>query len=142
MNERLQKALKDRLSSILNFVSDQKKPYKYKDLVSKEDVEIKSLDELQCEFMLMMQDPDLVSKNKNSLRDELNVFIKECNKKWEYFSGDHLHPVPNSMSFNKDTFNPTLAYYAMKKNKALWTKKCGEVRVHYLKHLLSELKNE
>lgn len=142
MNERLKKALKQRLSSILNFVSDQKNPYKYKDLVSKEEVEIKTLDELQCEFMLMMQDPDLVSKNKNSLRDELNDFIKECNKNWEYFSGDHLHPVPNSMSFNKETFNPTLAYYAMKKNKTLWMKKCGEVRVHYLKHLLSELKNE
>lgn len=141
MNERLKKSLVNRLSLVLKFVENQKQPYKYKDLVSKVEVEVKELSDLPCEFSLLMQDPELVSKQKNSLRDELNVFFREFNKTWEYFTGDHLHPVPNSVTFNKETYNPTLGYYAMKNNKVLWLKKCGEVRVNYLKHLLSELKN-
>ena len=141
MNDRLKKALANRLSAVLKFVENQKQPYKYKDLVSKVEVELKTLDEVPCEFSLMMQDPDLVSKQKNSLRDELNVFFRKCNNSWESFTGDHLHPVPNSSSFNKETYNPTLGYYAMKNKKVLWLKKCGEVRVNYLKHVLNELKN-
>lgn len=141
MNERLQKALSKRLTAMLNFVANQKTPYKYKDLSTKTEVEIKTLDELPCEFMLMMQDADLVNRQKNSLRSELVDFLRDCDKKWEYFSGDHLHPVPNKTDFDKSTYNPTLAYYALKRNKVLWTKKSGEVRILYLKHLMSELKN-
>lgn len=141
MNERLQKALTKRLTAILNFVKDQKQPYKYKDLTTKTEVELKTLEELPCEFMLFMQDADLVSKQKNSLRPELDAFLTECNKSWQHFTGDHLHPVPNSEGFNKETYNPTLAYYAMKNAKVLWTKKSGAVRVEYIKHLMSELKN-
>lgn len=141
MNERLQKAVKKRITAMLKFVEDQKTPYKYKDLSTKEEVELKTLEDFPCEFMLMMQDPDLVSKQKNSLRPELNAFLTQCNKSWEFFTGDHLHPVPNTMTFNKEKYNPTLGYYGMKNNKALWTKKCGEVRVNYLKHVLSNLEN-
>lgn len=141
MNDRLKKALVSRLSAVLKFVEKQDTPYKYKDLVTKAEVELKTLAELPCEYMLMMQDTDLVNKQKNGLRSELDVFFRECDKAWEFFTGDHLHPVPNSVSFNKETYNPTLGYYAMKNNKVLWLKKCGEVRVNYLKHVLSELKN-
>ena len=80
MNERLKKSLVNRLSLVLKFVENQKQPYKYKDLVSKVEVEVKELSDLPCEFSLLMQDPELVSKQKNSLRDELNVFFRECNK--------------------------------------------------------------
>lgn len=141
MNDRLKKALMNRLSAVLKFTENPKQqPYKYKDLMTKEEVEVKTLEDLPCEFMLFMQDTDLVSKQKNSLRDGLDSFLRDCNNKWEYFTGDHLHPVPNATSFNKETYNPTLGYYAMKNKKVLWVKKCGEVRVNYLKHVLSELK--
>ena len=46
MNDRLKKALANRLSAVLKFVENQKQPYKYKDLVSKAEVELKTLDEL------------------------------------------------------------------------------------------------
>ena len=74
------------------------------------------------------------------LLPEVDLFLKECNKTWEHFTGDNLHPVPNNIAFNKETYNPTLAYYAMKNKKVLWVKKCGEARTLYIKHILLTLK--
>lgn len=139
MKEYLKKALESRLSSILKFVDSKTKEYEMVDLQTKEKVKFLKVEDLPDEFTLLVGDKTLSNKGV-SLLPEVDLFLKECNKTWEHFTGDNLHPVPNNIAFNKETYNPTLAYYAMKNKKVLWVKKCGEARTLYIKHILLTLK--
>lgn len=139
MKEHLVKALQSRLETVLKFVEGKTKVYKHHDLMNDVKSELVKVEDLPCEFNLMLGDKALVNKAKTSYHPELWDFLKNANKTWEHFTGDNLYPVPNTFGFDKEKFNPTLAHYAMKKNGVLWTKKSGLVRVDYLKHLLKEL---
>lgn len=141
MKDHLKKALKARLSLVLNFVEGKTKEYKHHDLMNDVKTTFLKVEDLPCEFSLMLGDKSLVNKAKNSYHNELWDFVKESNKTWEFFTGDHTNPVPNVFGHDVEKYNPTLAFYAMKKNGVLWTKKSGLVRVDYLKHLLMELEN-
>ena len=136
MNTRLVNALNKRLVLVKNFLDGKTKEYVYHDLASDTKTVITNVEELPCEFYLLMGDKELVNRQKNSLRSELNDFVKMANTSFTYFTGDHLHPVPNSATFDKETYNPTLAYYGLKRNKAFWVKKSGQVRYLYLDHLM------
>lgn len=139
MKEYLVRALHSRLSLILNFVNGKSKKYDYKDLFNGTETEILNVVDLPCEFFLLLGDKTLVTKSKNSLLPEVQKFIFDVNKSFEFFTGDNLHPVPNKKGYDVDNYNPTTAFYAMKKGGDLWVKKSGEVRIEYLNHLLSNL---
>lgn len=133
-------SLKIRLEKIKNFYYGKDKVYKYTDLLNGgSEVEINKLEDLPCEFFLLLGDKNLVSKSKNSLLPEVQEFIFEANKCFEFFTGDHLHPVPNKKGHDCDEYNPTLGYYALKRSGSLWLKKSGDVRIAYIQHLIDEL---
>ena len=136
ITERSKTALTKRLGKIIDFVTGKTKEYKYTDLQSKEQFTCVSIADLPCEFILLMNDPDLVNKQKTSLRPDVWEYIKQKNTVFEFFTNDHLHPVPNTKTFDVEKYNPTMGYYGMKNSKSLWLKKSGEVRLEYIKHLL------
>lgn len=136
MKDYMKKALSERLNLVLKFVEGKTKEYTMSDLQTKEKVKFLKLEDLPCEFELMVNDKTLSAKGV-SLYQEVDAFLKECNKSWDNFTGDHLHPVPNNLDFDKEKYNPTLGFYGMKRNKALWQKKSGVARVAYLKHVLT-----
>lgn len=140
MKDYLAKALKARLELMYNFAQGKgSKEYKHVDLLNGVETKYVKLEDFPCEFTLLLGDKTLVNKAKNSYHPEVWEFMKNANKTWEYFTGDHLHPVPNVFGHGEN-YNPTLAYYAMKKHNVLWLKKSGDVRRNYLEHLLECLK--
>ena len=139
MNDNQVKNLKLFLAKLINFVDGKTKEYSFTKIESNEKTLVYKLEDLPCEFTLMVYDKSLVNKQKNGLQSEIQEFLNNFSKQWEFFTGDLLHPIPNSKSFNKELYNPTLGYYGMKNNKSLWVKKCGEVRLDYLKSLSETL---
>lgn len=145
MHESILIELKKHLLSILKFVNGEVSSYTYRNLLTDEVTEYKDLNGYPCEFFLLLSNKKLCRKyiqgtkvktDKSQLNLDLYIFINNVNYKWEYYTQDSLHPVPNSPDFNRDTFNASLCHTQSKAKGALWLKGYGKMRVAYIEHLL------
>lgn len=131
---------------ILNFLQEPKTSYKYTDLSSDTKSEIFVIEDLPPEFFLFLSEKTFCGYKKvngksvvlnDRLHPDLNSLLFYFHTQWQYFTGDHCHPIPVKKEFNKETYIPTLAYYAVKVRKLLWVKENLELRKDYLQSLVA-----
>ena len=145
MHEEILIILKKHILQILKFVNNEDKEFIYHDLVTDQKISFKDLKGFPCEFFLFLSNKSLCRKyiqgtqirtDKSQLNPELWVFIHNVTNKWEYFSGDHLYPVPHTKSFNKETYNSGMINIQRKAEGTLWLKEMKELRIEYLQFIL------
>lgn len=130
---------------ILNFLQNPKTSYKYVDLSRDLKVDLVNLGDLPDIFYLLLGDKDFCHtfvkhgkrvRDYNQLNGSLTSLIFGFDKQWQYFTGDHCHPIPLKKDFNRDTYNAALGYYSLKKKNLYWVGENLELRKDYLRELI------
>lgn len=137
----MSQSLKNRLRIIIDFVENKTQIYKYKDLLNDTQKDIEDLKELPCEFTLLVNDPSLsIKRGYLTYKPQIWELIQNFNNQWEFFTKDHLNPIPIKPNIN-ESYNSGLIQTSLKSKGLLWDKSMKDMRLLYLKDFYNYLPN-